>query len=280
MPTPCRRAVLATLLLATALAAAQSPSDEPKPTAQPKPDSSCDEAIKQGALALQNARYEAAIQHFKAAAALDPISNCARLYLGTAYAYQVVPNLDTPENLALANNAIEVLKKIPDGTPEYLDALKQIATAYRNTTRLDAAKETELQLLKADPNHAEANYNIGVIDWMQAYKNATRILATAYLTDDGNGNTKLNISACQELSAQNSALIQDSIDHLTRAIDLKPDYDDAMQYLNLTYRRHADFACGDDKKRTDDLALADLWSKKAMDFRRKHESALIAPKPQ
>lgn len=274
MPTPRRRVALATLLLATALAAAQSSSD------QLKPSSSCDKAINQGILALQNARYDAAIQNFKAAAALDPTSNRARLYLGTAYAYQVVPNLDTPENLALSNNAIEVLKKIPDGTPEYLDALKQIANAYRNSIRLDSAKEAELQILKADTNDAEAHYTIGVLDWMQAYKNVVRILATAYLTDDGNGNTKLNISACQELSAQNSALVQDAIDHLTRAIDLKPDYDDAMQYLNLTYRRHADLACGDETKRTDDLALADLWSKKTMDFRRKHEAALIAPKPQ
>jgi tetratricopeptide (TPR) repeat protein len=230
-----KRAAFGTLLLATALSAnlvAQSTSNQTALAAQEPADSSADssfeDAVNHGIAAFKNARYTAAVQHFKTAVALDPSSSQARLYLGTAYAYQVVPNLDTPDNLATANNAIDTLKQVPKEAPEYLTALKQIGALYRNTKRLDESKETELQVLKLDPNDAEAHYTIGAIDWTQAYRNAVRVLATASLLDDGNGNAKLNRSACLELSGQNSTLVQDGIDHLTRAIDLKPDFDDAM----------------------------------------------------
>ena len=42
--------------------------------------------------------------------------------------------------------------------------------------------------------------------------------------------------------------------YLKKAVELNPTYDDAMQYLNLTYRRKADLECGDDAARKADLA--------------------------
>jgi tetratricopeptide (TPR) repeat protein len=281
MPLSRKPAVLGAFLVAITISAnlvAQQTGSQAGPAAQKPADQSFEEALAHGVAAFKNARYTAAVQHFKTAVALDPASAQARLYLGVAYGDQVVPNLDTPDNLAIAKNAIDTLKQVPEGAPEYLVALKQIASLYRNTKHLDEAKETELQVLKLDPTDVEAHYAIGVIDWMQEYKNAVRVLATANLTDEGNGNPKLNTSACFELREQNSALAQDGIDHLTRAVDLKPDYEDAMQYLNLTYRRHADFACGDDKKRTEDMTQAEQWSKKAMTVRRQNESKAVTSK--
>ena len=257
-----RRAVLVAALLTAALT---------NLTAQEPVDTSCDNAITHGVAAFKDARYEAAVQHFKAATAFDPTSAKARLYLGNAYAYLVVPNLDTPANLAMAKNAIDTLSQVPGSAEEHLAALKQIASVHFNVKRLDEAKETELEVLRYDPADAEAHYTIGVIDWMKAYQNAVRVLANVELKDDGIGNVKLNTSACLDLSSQNSALIQDGIDHLTRAIELNPDYDDAMQYLNLTYRRHADLACGDDAKRSEDLTLAAQWSQKALAARKRNE---------
>jgi tetratricopeptide (TPR) repeat protein len=281
MPLSRKRTALGVFLVAitiNAILVAQQTGSQTDSAAQEAADSSFEEALAHGVAAFKNARYAAAVQHFKTAVGLDPASAQARLYLGTVYAYQVVPNLDTSENLATAKNAIEALKQVPEGAPESLAALKQIASLYRNTKRLDEAKETELQLLKLDPADAEAHYAIGALDWMQAYKNAVRVLATANLLDEGNGNPKLNTSACLELREQNSALVQDGIDHLTRAVDQKPDYDDAMQYLNLTYRRHADFACGDDTKRSEDVTQAEQWTKKAMSVRRQNESKYLTSK--
>src|SRR5580692_6497972 len=63
--------------------------------------------LTKGVQAFKNARYEEAVNHFQQSIALDPNYEDAKLYLATAYSYQVVPNLDTPENLAIAQKAMD-----------------------------------------------------------------------------------------------------------------------------------------------------------------------------
>jgi tetratricopeptide (TPR) repeat protein len=146
-----------------------------------------------------------------------------------------------------------------------------VASIYFNTKKLDQAKEYQKKVIAIDPNDAEAHYTIGVVDWMQAYKNATAILAADGLTDDGNGNVKKSKGACQKLQEANTALVAEGLQYLTKAVEINPNYDDAMQYLNLTYRRKADLECGDDNARKADLAKADEWSQKAMGARKENE---------
>lgn len=255
---------------------AQQTGNQEDPAVKEPVDSSAQEAITHGVEAFKEARYDAALLHFKKAVALDPKSTQARLYLGVTYSNQVVPNLDTPANLATANTALDIFKQIPEGAPEYLSALRHIAFLYHNIKRFDEAKATELKILKLEPGDATAHFTIGVIDWRQAYQNAVQALTTANLTDDGAGNPRLSPAACLELRKQNSVLVKDGIDHLTRAIELKPGYENAMQYMNLTYRRQADFACGDDAKRTASVAQAEEWIRKATLLRKQNQSTTPA----
>ena len=64
---------------------------------------------------------------------------------------------------------------------------------------------------------------------------------------------------CEELKAKNSPAIQEGIDSLNKAIQLRPDYDDAMAYLNLMYREKGDIECDDLSARAEDLKTADHW---------------------
>jgi tetratricopeptide (TPR) repeat protein len=121
------------------------------------------------------------------------------------------------------------------------------------------------------PNDPEAYYTLGVVDWILAYKNATTILAADGLTDDGNGNVKKTKGACQKLQAANTELVAEGLKYLNKAVELNPTYDEAMQYLNLTYRRKADLECGDDAARKADLAQSDDWNTKAMGARKINE---------
>lgn len=230
-----------------------------------------DQLVK-GVQAFKNARYEEAVDHFQNAIRLDPTSDDAKLYLATAYSYQVVPNLDTPENLKIAQKAIDGFQQVLAKSPNDLTALKQIASIDRNIKKLDEAKEYEKRVIQLDPNDAEAHYTIGVVNWMQSYKNAITILAADGLTDDGNGNVKKSKGACQKLQTANNALVDNGLQYLNKAVDLNKNYDDAMQYLNLTYRRKADIECGNDGARKDDLAKADDWSQRAMGARKANEA--------
>ena len=95
--------------------------------------------LTKGVQAFKNARYEEAVNHFQQSIALDPSYDQAKLYLATAYSYQVVPNLDTPENLAVAKKALEGFQEILAKDPNDLSALKQIASIYFNTKKLAEA---------------------------------------------------------------------------------------------------------------------------------------------
>jgi tetratricopeptide (TPR) repeat protein len=232
--------------------------------------------LNKGVQAFKAAKYEEAINHFQTSIALDPSYPNGQLYLATAYSYQVVPNLMTPDNLAIAKKALDGFQAVLAKDPTNETALKQIASIDRNIQKLDEAKEYEKKVIAVSPNDSEAYYTIGVVDWLQAYDQARKILAQntggpAGLTDDGEGNIKKSKQACAELQAANTNLVSDGLANLQKAVDINPNYDDAMSYLNLTYRRKADLECTDDAARKADLAQADQWTQRGMSARKENE---------
>ena len=233
-----------------------------------------DQLVK-GVQAFKAGHYEEAVGHFQQSIALDPEYESAKLYLATAYSYQVVPNLDTPDNLKIAQKAMDGFNEVLAKNPNDLDALRQIASIQRNIKQFDQATATYQKIISLDPHDAEANYTIGVIKWTQAYKNAVQILGEQNppLQDDGNGNPKMSKATCAKMQAANTDLIAQAMQFLNRAVEINPNYDDAMSYLNLTYRRRADLHCGDDAARKADLAQADQWVQKAIGARKANEAA-------
>jgi tetratricopeptide (TPR) repeat protein len=227
--------------------------------------------LTKGVQAFKNARYEEAVNHFQQSIALDPNYEDAKLYLATAYSYQVVPNLDTPENLAIAQKALDGFNAVLAKDPKDLTALKQIASINRNIKKFDIAKEYEKKVIAIAPNDPEAYYTVGFVDWVLAYKNATTILAADGLTDVGDGNPKKSKAACEKLKAANTDLVNEGLQYLHKAVELNTTYDDAMQYLQLTYRRKADLECGDEAARKADMAQVDDWIQKAMGARKANE---------
>jgi tetratricopeptide (TPR) repeat protein len=229
--------------------------------------------LVKGIDAFKSGKYEEAVNYFQKSVALNPNDPTCRLYLATAYSYEVVPDLDTPENMATAKKAIDGFNAVLADKPDDLDALRQVASIHRNIKQYDLAKADEMKIISLDPKDAEANYTIGVIDWVQAYKHATDILAAAGLQDDGQGNVKKPKPVCDKLVAANGDLINEGMKYLQQAININPTYDAAMEYLQLSYRRKADLECGNDAARKADLAQADVWVQKAMGARKANEAA-------
>ena len=227
--------------------------------------------LTKGVTAFKNAQYEQATNYFQNAVRLDPKNATAKLYLATTYASQVVPNLMTPENLAIAQKAVDGFNAVLANNPNDLTALKQIASINRNIQKFEQAKQYELKVIQVAPNDPEAYYIVGFVDWTLAYKNAIAVLAADGLTDDGEGNKKMTKPACAKLQQQNSDLVKEGMDYLQKAVQIDPNYSDAMDYLQLTYRRKADLECGNDAARKDDLAQADKWVQRSMGARKANE---------
>jgi tetratricopeptide (TPR) repeat protein len=227
--------------------------------------------LNKGVQAYKSAQYEEAIDHFQQSIQLDPNYPMARLYLATAYAQQVVPNVDTPDNLKIAQAAIDNFKEVLQNDPSDTTALKQVASINFNIKNFDLAKEYQQKVIAADPKDAEANYTIGVIDWTQSYKNAVDTLAAAGIKDDGMGNVKKDKATCAKLQTMNTALVNEGLQYLLQSVNIRPNYEDAMSYINLTYRRKADLECGDDAARKADVYQAMQWVTRAMGARKANE---------
>ena len=227
--------------------------------------------LNKGVEAYKSAHYEEAIGHFQRATQLDPSLPMAKSYLATALAQNIVPGLDTPENLKTANQAIDIFKEILAKDPNDINSLKQIAGIYFSVKKLNDAKEWQKKVLAVDPKDPEAAYTIGVIDWTEAHENTLSALQSAGVNDDGEGNLKAPKKAMEQIKSENAPLVDEGLKYLNQSVEDRANYDEAMAYLNLIYRRKADVDYGDTAAVKADLAAADDWRSKALGTRKANE---------
>jgi tetratricopeptide (TPR) repeat protein len=227
--------------------------------------------LNKGVESYKAARYEEAIGHFQKATELDPSLPMAKSYLATALAQNIVPGLDTPDNLKTAQQAINMFQEVLAKDPNDVNSLKNIASIYFSVKKLDEAKEWQKKVLAVDPKDPEAAYTIGVINWTRAHENALKLLVPAGVNDDGEGNVKAPKKVLEQIKAVNDPLVAEGLQYLNQSVTIRPNYDDAMAYLNLTYRRKADCDYMDAEAVKDDVAKAKEWSAKAMGTRKANE---------
>ena len=217
--------------------------------------------LNKGVQAYKNAKYEEAISRFQQAVSLDPGLLNARLYLATAFAQQYIPGADTEDNNRMAQQAIDQYKEVLKRDPKNINSVKGIAYLYLQMKKFDEAKEYYRKATELDPNDPEPYYSVAVIDWTQAYQPRMEERAKLGLKPEEPLKDK---KVCHALKEKSSQFIQDGTDDLNKAIQLRPDYDDAMAYLNLLYREKADLECDDPAARAADLKTADEWVDKTM----------------
>ena len=225
--------------------------------------------LNKGVKAYKDNHYEQAIDHFQQAVQLDPSLINARMYLATAYVSQYIPGVDSPDNLRTADEAIKEYQRVIDMNPsreQKVNSAKGIAYLYLNEKKWDDAKKYYRMASDLDPNDPEPYYSVGVIDWTAAYQPRMEKRAALGMKPDEHlsAKNKDQKKVCEELKVQNAPAIQEGIDSHNKAIQLRPDYDDAMAYMNLMYRERADVECDDESARAEDLKTADHWVDETM----------------
>jgi len=228
--------------------------------------------LNKGVEAYKSAHYEEAIGHFQKATELDPSLPTAKSYLATALAQNVVPGLETPDNLKNANQAIDMFQDVLQKDPTDVNSMKNIASIYFQIKKLDDAKAWQKKVLAIDSKDPEAAYTVGVIDWTEAHENKLKTLLAVGVNDDGEGNVKAPKKVMEDLKAKNAALVEEGLQYLNQAVENRANYDDAMQYLNLIYRNKADMDYGNASAVSADMASAKDWTSKAMGTRKANEA--------
>lgn len=206
--------------------------------------------LNKGVGAFKNGQYDTAIEFFKQARDLDPMLMNARLYLATAYASQYIPGAPSDANMKLGNQAIAEFKDVLSIDPNNLSAtdgigsiLYQMAGTPYDAKKFEESKTYHQKHIELKPNDPEPYYWVGVIDWMVSNRVGLELRA-----DYNKNNIRKQVKDLDPLPpavradyvAKCGPMVEEGITALQKAIQLRPDYDDAIAYLNLLYRRKAD----------------------------------------
>ena len=224
--------------------------------------------LNKGVAAFKNGQSDAAIEDFKEAKEADPELLNARLYLATAYASLYIPGAPSTENMARGNQAVAEFKEVLDKDNNNLSAIDGIGSILFqmggqpfDAKKFDESKSYHQRHIQLKPDDPEPYYWIGVIDWTVAFR-ANGEMRVAYNKDNIKKQVKdtdpLPPAVRADYASKYGAIVDEGITDLQKAISLRPDYDDAMAYLNLLYRRKADMVESADErasllKQADDL---------------------------
>jgi len=225
--------------------------------------------LNKGVNAFRGAQFQQAIDHFQQAVAYDPNLLNARLYLAMSYFQQFAPGGESQDNVKVGKQAVDAFENVLQADPNNSTAMAYIGLLYYNMKDFDKAKEYEQRRTQAEPNNPEPYYWIGVIDYDHCLKNQSTIRNTdpKLATPNVNGEfAPLPEKLRAQLYDENHTQIDEGMQALQKAIELRPNYNDAMAYLNLLYRQRADTQA-DPSARAADTKAANEWLAKALQAR-------------
>lgn len=245
--------------------------------------------IKAANDAYQKEDYGTALEHYVRARQIDPSLPDLDRMIGYSNIGLYVPDDKSPKNEAHADAAIAeltlYLKKRPDDRiardalinmylnanrtsqaidyfrnylnahPADLDAVKSIATLYAKEGNFNESLNWYQKITLLDSKNPESFYIFGVVCYEKVAKNPP--------ADD----------------AQKIDIINKGKDALQKAIEMKPDYAEAMAYLNLLWRQQALVdAKTDPKKAQADVAEADKIRNQAIQILQQRKNATTPAK--
>jgi tetratricopeptide (TPR) repeat protein len=221
--------------------------------------------LNKGVQAYKANQTDRAIEDFKEAKDFDPSLTNARLYLATAYAAQYIPGAPSDDNVRMGQQAMQEWQEVLDKDPNNLNSIDGIgsilysmASTPFNAKKMEESKSYHEKHIQIKPTDPEPYYWIGVIDWSIAFR------GNKDMREEYNKTAKKTIkdtdpmppALATQFQQKYGPVVEEGLADLQKAMDLRPNYDDAMAYLNLLYRQKADMEATPDA-RDADIKLAD-----------------------
>jgi tetratricopeptide (TPR) repeat protein len=223
--------------------------------------------LNKGVAAFKNGQYDSSIEDFKQAKDLDPTLLNARLYLATAYATEYIPGAPSDDNVRVGQQAVSEFQDVLTVDPGNLSALDGIGSMLYNMAgtpfdpdKYSQSKQYHQKHIQLKPDDPEPFYWVGVIDWTLAYRGNAEA-RQAYNIQNQKKQLKesdpLPDKVREEYTQQYGGLVDEGMNMLQKATELRPDYADAMAYQSLLLRQKADMVDSSTRasleKQADDL---------------------------
>ena len=138
-------------------------------------------------------------------------------------------------------------------------------------SKFEESKSLHEKHIQIRPNDPEPYYWVGVIDWTLSFRANNELRKRnneEHPTNQVTDSEPLPPDAREEYVREWGPIIEKGITSLKHAIELRPDYDDAMTYLSLMYRRKAD-TVNDQDQRDELLKMADDLIDRVKDIKTK-----------
>ncbi len=238
--------------------------------------------LNKGVAAYRDGKFDQSIEFFKDAKDNDPTLMNARLYLATAYATQYIPGAPSDENVRMGQAAVKEFQdvlSVDSGNISAIDGIGSILYNMAGTPysreKFEESKTYHMKHISLKPEDPEPYYWIGVIDWTLTYRDNLEMRGKwrlAHLTKTLKDDDAMPPEVRDDYMKNDGQLIDEGITNLRKAVELRPDYDDAMAYLNLMLRRKADEAASPDE-RASLLKEADSLVDKAKEIKQRKMEA-------
>jgi tetratricopeptide (TPR) repeat protein len=242
--------------------------------------------LNKGVAAYRDGKYDQAIEFFKDAKDNDPTLTNARLYLATAYATQYIPGAPSDENVRMGQAAVKEFQDVLTADPNNISAIDGIGSILFNMAgtpftpeRFTESKTYHMKHIALKPEDPEPYYWVGVIDWTITYRDNLVKRGSWRLAHAGKplkDDDPMPADIRPQYIKDNGQMIDEGLENLKKALDLRPEYDDAMAYANLLLRRKADEAATPEE-RASLLKQADDFVEKAKEIKQKKMEAPAKP---
>lgn len=221
--------------------------------------------------------YATALQHYVTARKIDPSFPDLDRMVGYSEIGLYVPDDKSPKNEAHADAAIAELTRYLKKRPNDRIARDALINMYLNANRTSQAIDYFRNYLNQHPADLEAVKSVATLYAKQGnFNESLNWYQKITLLDSKNPESFYIFGVvCYEKVAKNPpaddaekmSIIERGKEALNKAIELKPDYAEAMAYLNLLWRQQALVdAKTDPVKAQADVAQADAIRNKAIEI--------------
>lgn len=208
--------------------------------------------LNKGVANFRDGHYDAAIENFKQSKDLDPELLNARVYLATAYAAQYIPGAPSDENVRVGESAVSEFKDVLTHDANSIPAIDglgsilfQMAGTPFQPEKYEESKSFHQQHISKSPNDADPYYWVGVIDWTLA-RRANDEMRQGYNVENPKKQIKdpdpLPDKLRAQFTEQNGKMVDEAMEMLDKAVQIRPDYADAIAYKSLVLRMKADMS--------------------------------------